>query len=85
MQHAFFPSEVVANVPRITMTGHELVHIEQHMGLADYEPEQIAIRTGSGLLRILGAGMVFKLYNAEEAVVVGQIDSVTFQPKEVGT
>lgn len=85
MHHEIFPSEVVSNVPRITMTGHELVYIEQHMGLAEYEPEQIAMRTGSGLIHILGKGMVFKLYNAAEAVIIGQIDSVTFQPQEART
>lgn len=82
MQAGLFPKEVVSHVPRITLTGHERLHIEQHRGLIDYAPENIVLRTSVGLLRVAGAGMVFTLYSAGEAIVVGQIDSVSFQHKE---
>lgn len=82
MQHELFPREVISNVPRITLTGHERLHIEQHRGLIDYDPENIVLRTSCGLMRIAGAGMYFSLYSAGEALITGRIDSVSFQHKE---
>lgn len=78
MQTELFPKEVVSNVPRITMTGRERLHVEQHQGLVDYEQECIVLRTACGLLRVSGAGMSFLLYNAAEALITGRIDSVFF-------
>lgn len=84
MQPGIFPKEVTSNVPLITLTGHEMLHIEQHRGLIDYEPENIVLRSACGLIRIAGAGMLFKLYTAAEAVIVGRIDCVAFAPREGG-
>lgn len=82
MQGELFPREVTSNVPRITLTGHERLHVEQHKGLIDYEPENIVLRTSCGLMRVAGAGMSFSLYTAGEALITGRIDSVAFQQKE---
>ena len=82
MHDPVFPREVTGHVPRMTLTGHEKLQIEQHQGLIDYAPENIVMRTSCGLLRIGGAGMVFSLYTAVEAVVTGRIDSISFQQKE---
>lgn len=82
MQKELFPREVVANVPRVTLTGRERLHVEQHRGLIDYEPEHIVLRTSCGLIRIAGAGMYFSLYSAGEALITGRIDSVSFQHQE---
>lgn len=82
MQDELFPREVTSNVPRLTLTGHERLHVEQHRGLIDYAPENIVMRTSCGLIRIAGAGMLFSLYTAGEALITGRIDSVSFQHKE---
>ena len=55
MQQGIFPKEVTSNVPLITLTGHEQLHIEQHQGLVDYEPDNIVLRSACGLIRIAGA------------------------------
>lgn len=78
MHDEIFPREVTSKVPLVTLTGRELLRVEQHRGLVDYEPENIVLRTVSGLMRIGGAGMIFRLYNAHEAIIVGRIDSVVF-------
>ncbi len=83
MHDELFPREVTSNVPRITLTGHERLHVEQHKGLIDYAPENIVLRTSVGLMRVSGAGMRFSLYTASEALITGRIDSVSFPPKEV--
>lgn len=82
MHGELFPREVTSGVPRVTLTGHERLHIEQHRGLIDYAPENIVLRTSCGLMRISGAGMCFSLYTAGEALITGRIDSVAFQHKE---
>lgn len=82
MHDALFPREVTSGVPRVTLTGHERLHVEQHRGLIDYAPENIVLRTSCGLMRIAGAGMRFSLYTAGEALITGRIDSVAFQQKE---
>ena len=82
MHDALFPKEVTTGVPCVTLTGHERLHVEQHRGLIDYDPEHIVLRTSVGLMRIAGAGMRFLLYTAGEALITGRIDSVSFPPKE---
>ena len=78
MRDELFSREVISDVPRITLTGHERLHVEQHKGLVDYAPDAIALRTACGLMRIDGAGMRFVTYTAAEAVILGRIDSITF-------
>ena len=82
MHEPLFPKEVTGRVPRITLTGHELLHIEQHMGLSDYAEDNIIMRTSCGLIRIAGAGLGFTLYTAGEARIIGRIDRVEFQQQE---
>lgn len=84
MPKDIFPREVVSNVPRITLTGREQLHIEQHKGLIAYSPEEIVFRTAIGLLRAEGEQMRFRLYTAAEALVVGRIGGLSFMAKEVG-
>ena len=78
MRDELFPREVISDVPRITLTGHERLHVEQHKGLVDYAADAIALRTACGLMRIDGAGMRFVTYTAAEAVILGRIDSIIF-------
>lgn len=78
MQEQLFPREVTSNIPYVTLKGRELLHVEQHKGLVDYEPDNIVMRTSVGLMRIGGVGMVFQMYNAREAIVAGRIDTVVF-------
>lgn len=85
MTWAGFPREVISDVPRLTLTGHEQLLIEQHNGLIDYSPEHIVLRTRCGLLDIAGAGLRFARYSTAEALITGRIDSVSFRQKEART
>ena len=81
MQQELFPKEVTGKVPRITLTGDELLHVEQHKGLIGYQPEEICFRTACGMLRVTGEGLRFRRYASEEAVITGRICSVNIQPE----
>lgn len=85
MHAELFPREVTSNLPYVSLTGHERLHVEQHQGLLDYAPDSILLRTSCGLMRIDGAGMRFAMYNAGEATITGHIDSVSFQTREAAT
>lgn len=75
-----FPKEVTSDLPRMTLTGRELLHVEQHKGLVGYQPEEIVFRTSSGMLHVKGRTLCFRMYTAGEAVITGSIDSVGIQP-----
>ena len=59
-----FSKEVISNVPRITLIGQELLHIEQHRGLIEYSPERIVFKASCGEICIDGAELYFALYSA---------------------
>lgn len=82
MPGEIFPREVTSNVPRITLTGLELLHVEQHRGLIAYSPDEIIFRTSVGMLQVKGGELGFRLYTAGEALVTGRIDSVCVAQKE---
>jgi len=75
----WFPPELLSDVPRITLCGKELIHIEQHKGLLSYQEEDITLMTAIGRLRIRGSSLGFKLYSASEAIICGDIDSVLIE------
>lgn len=74
-----FPREVTADVPRITLVGSETVRIEQHHGLKVYQPELILFRTGAGQVRVTGEALCFASYGAGEALITGEINSVSVE------
>ena len=71
-----FPKEVVSDLPRVTMTGSERVHVEQHKGLIAYQPEEVVFRVAAGRLTVTGQALRFRLYTAGEAILTGRVDSV---------
>ena len=81
MQQGIFPKEVTSNVPLITLTGHEQLHIEQHQGLVGYQQEEVLFRTACGVLRVTGGGLHFQAYSSMEALLAGRIESVILEGK----
>ena len=71
-----FPKEVVSDLPRVTMTGSERVHVEQHKGLIAYQPEEVVFRVAAGRLTVKGQELRFRLYTSGEAILTGRVDSV---------
>ena len=74
-----FPREVTHNVPRITLTGREKLLVEQHRGLLACEPDEISFSTAAGRLVIVGEGLHFVRYTANEALIGGWIDGMNLQ------
>lgn len=78
-ENTLFPKEVTSHVPRMTLTGQELLHVEQHQGLLAYQPEEIRFRTSVGMLIVTGQSLRFRMYSAGEAIISGEIDGISVQ------
>ena len=52
-KEAFFPAELWQDLPHITLTGGQLLHIEQHHGMVSYQPNQIVFDTSRGMLTVM--------------------------------
>ncbi len=74
-----FPREVTSHVPRITWTGSDSLHVEQHQGVVAYCPEEVRLRTHLGMLTVTGKELSFLRYTAGEAMLTGQIETVALR------
>ena len=83
-QGELFPKEVISDMPRVTLTGSERVHVEQHKGLIAYQPEEVVFRVAAGRLTVTGQELRFRLYTSGEAILTGRVDSVAMAGGERG-
>mgnify|MGYP001199827746 CR=1 FL=1 len=67
------PPEVLLNVPKTTLIGNVQVLVENHLGLLQYDPRAMRIRTARGELVITGAGLRIGSILPRELVVDGRI------------
>jgi len=81
-KEAFFPAELWQDLPHITLTGGQLLHIEQHHGMVSYQPNQIVFDTSRGMLTVMGESLHVRKYTSTEAQLVGQIDAVLLKEQE---
>jgi len=75
------PSDVILELPRITMIGQIHVYIENHQGLAVYSDKEIKLKTSKGYIQITGSSFVLKMMLPEEILVEGTIEEVKFIPE----
>lgn len=74
----FIPREVSGNIPFITLSGMERLHIEQHRGLNAFHAERVSFRTAAGELTVTGSGLRFVSYSSQEATLCGRIVSLAW-------
>lgn len=70
------PSDVVAGLPRIELTGNQELRMENHKGILAYGKEEIHISGGRLVVKVRGSGLELKAMNAAELLIVGQILSI---------
>ena len=73
------PSEVVAGMARITVTGCRRVLVENHKGILEYGSEEIHINGGRMVLKLRGSGMELRSMNTEELLITGRITGMEFE------
>lgn len=79
--HLALPSDVVLELPRITMIGQIHVYIENHQGLVVYSDTELKLKTNKGYIQISGSSFVLKMMLPEEILVEGTIEEVKFIPE----
>ena len=73
------PAEVVAGMPKITVTGCSKVYIESHKGILEYSEELISVNGGRVILKIRGGGLEICSMNAGELLIEGLISGVEIE------
>lgn len=72
------PSDVILELPRITIIGQIHVYIENHQGLATYSDNELKLKTNKGFIQIKGSSFVLKMMLPEEILLEGTITDVKF-------
>lgn len=72
------PSDVILELPRITIIGQLHVYIENHQGLATYSDNELKLKTNKGYIQINGSSFVLKMMLPEEILLEGKISDVKF-------
>ncbi|ALX48120.1 sporulation protein YqfC [Lentibacillus amyloliquefaciens] len=74
------PSDVMMELPRVTMIGQLHVYIENHQGLSVYSDKELKLKSNKGYIQILGSSFVLKMMLPEEILLEGHIKEVKFIP-----
>ncbi|MFD1066360.1 sporulation protein YqfC [Oceanobacillus locisalsi] len=84
MEQFSLPSDVVMEMPRITIIGHLHFYIENHQGLALYTNEELKLKVTNGFVSIKGHSFVLKMMLPKEIMLEGTISEVLFLNHENG-
>ncbi|NLK86373.1 MAG: sporulation protein YqfC [Clostridiaceae bacterium] len=72
------PKELVLDRPKLTMVGNCDIMIENYKGVAEYSSDRLRINTGSGIVRIVGTGLIIREITSEDIIVSGTIHTLEF-------
>ncbi len=67
------PSDVVAGLPRIELTGDRELRMENHKGILAYGTEEIHVSGGKLMVKVRGQGLELRAMNASELLITGTI------------
>ncbi|GGA68663.1 sporulation protein YqfC [Ornithinibacillus halotolerans] len=80
VKYLALPSDVIMELPRITIIGQLHVYIENHKGLAVFSDNELRLKTTKGYIQIKGSSFVLKMMLPEEILLEGKITDVRFIP-----
>lgn len=72
------PRDIIANMPRVVITGNGMVHIEGFSGIEEYESERITVRVKEGMVSVAGAGLSIDEITEEYINLKGVVKTVEF-------
>jgi sporulation protein YqfC len=73
------PAEVLAGMPKITMTGYRRVHIECHKGLLEYDGSLIVVNGGPVIIKVRGEELELCSMSSEELLITGTVYGIDFE------
>ena len=65
----------------VELFGFCRVLVENHCGVVKYEPQEICIKSKSGILHISGRNMILARMSKEQLVITGNIESVSLEKR----
>ena len=79
------PEDALTLGARVTMSGRGSVLIEGQRGVVELTGERIRLRTGEGVLSVLGRGLRLHELSLDAALIAGDsVDTVTYGRAEGG-
>jgi len=72
------PKELVLDIPRITLVGNKDMMIENYKRIVEYGSSCLKLKTGSGIVKIKGNGLLIREISAEHILVEGEITDMEF-------
>ena len=73
------PGEVLAGMPKLTVTGNKRIHIESHKGILEYDSSLIVINGGAVVVKIRGQDLEIISMSAEEILIKGFVVGIEFE------
>lgn len=71
--------EAVPMQPIVELAGTDRVLIENHMGIASYSRECVAVKVKFGCVHVCGSCLEIRRMSRERLVIRGRIDSIRLQ------
>lgn len=75
------PSDIILELPRITVIGQIHVYVENHHGLEAFSENELKLKAPKGYILITGNSFVLKMMYPTEILLEGTIKDVTFIPE----
>ena len=72
------PVGYAAGMPKIEISGFDLIRIEEHRGLMEYGGDLITVRGMGASIRIKGANLQLEMMNETEIIVRGDLFAIEF-------
>lgn len=79
-----FPPDVVAEGPKITISGREQILVENYGAIIVFTPDEIKLDTLIGELSMSGRNFVLKTILATELYIEGKFHSLSYAGGEAG-
>lgn len=74
--HLGLPSDVILEIPKITVIGKIHVYIENYEELIYFSDSELKLKTNIGFIQVLGSSFILKLMIKEEILLEGTITEV---------
>lgn len=70
------PTDLVAGLPKVELTGEREVYITRHRGILAYSGEEIDVNTAGCIVRISGRGLELLAMTEEDLRIGGRVEKI---------
>ena len=76
MERLDLESAIIADVPRLELTGNRTLYMDRHKGILSYSTESIDIGGGSIIVRLHGSALQIVAMTDDELRITGKIEGM---------